>query len=104
MPRVDLALHHSTRHALPEDHRDRRLDCPAIVSGRRVRVHVMRYCERNSPFSTIVHFQYNGKVDIVNRGMGGYNSRQLLSKIRSGFVPSGSSIRLFIIHIGTNDR
>jgi hypothetical protein len=49
-------------------------------------------------------FQYNGKADVVNRGMGGYNSQQLLAKFRQRFVPKDPSVRLFIIHIGTNDR
>jgi hypothetical protein len=51
-----------------------------------------------------IDFQYNGKADVVNRGMGGYNSQQLLTKFREGFVPNDPSVRLFVIHIGTNDR
>jgi hypothetical protein len=51
-----------------------------------------------------IDFQYNGKADVVNRGMGGYNSQQLLTKFREGFVPKHPSVRLFVIHIGTNDR
>jgi hypothetical protein len=51
-----------------------------------------------------VDSQYNGKVDVVNRGMGGYNSQQLLTKFKQGFIPKDASVRLFIIHIGTNDR
>jgi hypothetical protein len=56
------------------------------------------------PVRVDVDFQYNGKADVVNRGMGGYNSRQLLTKFREGFVPKEASVQLFIIHIGTNDR
>lgn len=59
---------------------------------------------RSGPASADAISQYNGKVDVVNRGMGGYNSRQLLLKLKEGFVPSGPEVRLFIINIGTNDR
>lgn len=49
--------------------------------------------------------QYQGKVDVINRGMGGYNSKQLLMKLRSDLVPASGKdeVLLFIVHIGTND-
>ncbi|RSH95550.1 hypothetical protein EHS25_000642 [Saitozyma podzolica] len=48
---------------------------------------------------------YCGKMDVVNRGFGGYNTRQLLKKLRDDFyngVPEGE-VRLITINIGTND-
>jgi hypothetical protein len=49
--------------------------------------------------------QYQGKADVVNRGMGGYNSKQLLLKLCSDLVPAGvkDDVVLFLVHIGTND-
>ena len=49
--------------------------------------------------------QFQGKADVVNRGMGGYNSKQLLMKLRSDLVPAmvQEQVVLFLLHIGTND-
>jgi len=47
---------------------------------------------------------YQGNYDVLNRGMGGYNSSQLLQRFQEGLdVPSGADVRLIVIHIGTND-
>ncbi|KAJ9107536.1 hypothetical protein QFC21_000994 [Naganishia friedmannii] len=47
---------------------------------------------------------YQGKADVINRGMGGYNSEQLLKKLKDDFQwPSGGQTLLVIVHIGTND-
>jgi hypothetical protein len=44
-------------------------------------------------------------MDVVNRGMGGYTSRQLLYKLEEDmFLPgSDSDVKLILIGIGTND-
>ncbi|ORX39546.1 SGNH hydrolase-type esterase domain-containing protein [Kockovaella imperatae] len=53
--------------------------------------------------SALVDF-YQGNYDVLNRGMGGYNSTQLLQRFIEGLdVPSSADVRLFVIHIGTND-
>ena len=47
---------------------------------------------------------YQGNYDVLNRGMGGYNSSQLLQRLQEGLdVPTGADVRLIVIHIGTND-
>jgi lysophospholipase L1-like esterase len=48
--------------------------------------------------------QYQGNYDVLNRGMGGYNSTQLLQRFQEGLdIPAGADVRLVVIHIGTND-
>ncbi len=48
--------------------------------------------------------QYHGKLDVLNRGMGGWNSRQIVKLLKSDMdIRKDADIKLFIIHIGTND-
>ncbi|KAL8278165.1 hypothetical protein RQP46_009489 [Phenoliferia psychrophenolica] len=43
-------------------------------------------------------------MDVLNRGMGGWNSRQLLQYLKSDMdVSKTADVRLFIIHVGGND-
>jgi hypothetical protein len=44
-------------------------------------------------------------MDVVNRGMGGYTSRQLLYKLEEDMLLPGSDsdVKLILIGIGTND-
>ncbi|KAJ9124459.1 hypothetical protein QFC24_003249 [Naganishia onofrii] len=46
---------------------------------------------------------YQGKADIINRGMGGYNSQQLLNKFKDDFQWPNGEVKICIVHIGTND-
>jgi lysophospholipase L1-like esterase len=48
--------------------------------------------------------QYQGNYDVLNRGMGGYNSNQLVQRLEEGLdVSTGADVRMIIVHIGTND-
>ncbi|KAJ9123221.1 hypothetical protein QFC22_001415 [Naganishia vaughanmartiniae] len=46
---------------------------------------------------------YQGKADVINRGMGGYNSNQLLKKLKDDFQWPNGDVKIAVIHIGTND-
>lgn len=47
--------------------------------------------------------KYAGKLDVLNRGMGGYQSTQLVHKLQTDLIAPGADVKLFLIHIGTND-
>lgn len=59
--------------------------------------HLMNRCEAHAT-------KYAGKLDVLNRGMAGYTSTQLLRKLSDNpQFPCAARVRLFVIAIGTND-
>lgn len=51
--------------------------------------------------------EYHGRMDVINRGYGGYSSHQIVAKLKdnffSGTISRDSDVRLIVLNIGTND-
>ena len=60
----------------------------------------------NSGFGAILSHEYVRKLDIINRGYSGYNTRwgkELLLSILSSTTPNGSKIKVITVFLGAND-